>query len=174
MVVKSDTLFRDFVDELRRCDYKRSTIELYTTLLRESNVPLNDIDAVRATADRILAEDFHGDIHRAFLCYSTFLDGDELPGGRGPNRLKTTLEDACLQQKTRTAFRQIVWLVNHHKRKYAVDTALDYVYSARRPKPDMHGHHNRGRAALKDFPKLPWTPEFETSKMRKHYYSLEA
>ena len=170
----SDTLFRGFIDALREADYKRSTIELYTTLLRESNVPLNDINAVRAKAKRILAEDFHGDIHRAFLCYSTFLDGDELPGGRGPNRHKTTLEEACLQQKTRTAFRQIVWLVNHHKRKYAVDTALDYVYSARLPKADMHGHRNRGRAALTEFPKLPWTPDFETSKMRKHYYSLEA
>ena len=63
----SDTLFRDFIDALREADYKRSTIELYTTLLKESNVPLNDINAVRAKAKRILAEDFHGDIHRAFL-----------------------------------------------------------------------------------------------------------
>ena len=102
----SDTLFRGFIDALQ-ADYKRSTIELYTTLLRESNVPLNDINTVRAKAKRILAEDFHSDIHRAFLCYSTFLDGDELPVVAVQTVIRPRSKRRVFN-RTRTAFRQIV------------------------------------------------------------------
>lgn len=177
MVVTTHTLFRGFVDALRERGYKKSTIEQYTTSLRESNIELNDLEAVRAKAKRLLEDDFHGDVHRAFLCYSTYLDGEELPGGRGPNRNKTTLNDACLRQTSRDAIRKIVWLVNHHRKAYAVDTAIQYTMYSRRSAPDMHGHFNRAHVALKEYPKHPWTPNFTdlglASEVKEHYYKLK-
>lgn len=177
MVVTTQTLFRGFVDALRETGYKKSTIEQYTKSLRESNVQLNDLQAVRAKAKRLLQDDFHGDVHRAFLCYSTYLDDDELPGGRGPNRDKTTLDDACLRQKNRDAIRKIVWLVNHHRKAYAVDTAMCYTMYSQRSNPDMHGHFNRAKVALTEYPKHPWTPNFDelglAPAVKKHYFELK-